>query len=83
MDSNRARLKEAVDLAIEGKWSESHERVQGLDGDPIACWIHAILHRIEGDDSNARYWYRRAGRPFVSSDPAAELQSVLIEHLRG
>ncbi|KQT48822.1 hypothetical protein ASG43_08230 [Aureimonas sp. Leaf454] len=42
-------------------WDGAHRIVQALDG-PDAAWIHAHLHRLEGDLSNAAYWYRRAGR---------------------
>lgn len=45
-----------------GDWAAAHATVQDLDT-PAAAWVHAYLHRREGDDSNARYWYARAGRP--------------------
>lgn len=41
---------------------EAHEICQGHEGSPLYDWIHALVHRIEGDDANAAYWYRRAGR---------------------
>lgn len=46
----------------EGNWEKAHELVQDL---PTleAAWIHAYLHRKEGDEWNAGYWYRRAGKP--------------------
>lgn len=44
-----------------GNWVRAHEIVQDLDGKE-AAWIHAYLHRKEGDLWNARYWYDRAGR---------------------
>lgn len=44
-----------------GDWQQAHELIQALD-DEKASWIHAYLHRKEGDDANAGYWYRRAGR---------------------
>ncbi len=44
-----------------GDWARAHEIVQDLTS-PDASWVHAYLHRREGDDSNARYWYGRAGR---------------------
>jgi hypothetical protein len=46
-----------------GGWDAAHETVQDIN-DPHAAWIHAYLHRKEGDESNARYWYGRAGKPF-------------------
>jgi hypothetical protein len=44
-----------------GNWQKAHDIIEHLDGD-TAAWVHAYLHRKEGDRSNARYWYSRAGR---------------------
>lgn len=44
-----------------GDWHKAHEIVQD-DESREAAWVHAHLHRIEGDDSNAGYWYRKAGQ---------------------
>lgn len=57
-------LLEAVDLALRGDWPGAHRIVQEREDDAIANWIHAVVHRMEGDLSNARYWYRRCGREF-------------------
>jgi hypothetical protein len=67
----------AVELALAGKWDSAHRTVQEL-GDPVACWIHAILHKIEGDHWNSRYWYDRTdGRRFEDfPDPRQELAAV-------
>jgi len=45
-----------------GNWNEAHSIVQDLH-DSAGSWIHAYLHRKEGDLGNAGYWYRKAGRP--------------------
>ena len=45
-----------------GDWDEAHRLAQAQD-DQDGAWVHAYLHRKEGDPSNAAYWYRRAGRP--------------------
>jgi len=45
-----------------GDWDLAHKCVDELST-PDAMWVHAYLHRKEGDDWNAGYWYRRAGRP--------------------
>lgn len=45
-----------------GDWHAAHERVQSEAGQE-AAWVHAYLHRKEGDPSNAQYWYRRADKP--------------------
>ena len=50
----------AVDLALSGKWDEAHTIVQEINTD-FAHWIHAVLHKIEGDIHNSRYWYSRSG----------------------
>jgi hypothetical protein len=49
----------ALDLSKAGKWDEAHRLVQ-RHSDRMSCLIHAYLHRLEGDLSNASYWYRRA-----------------------
>ncbi len=50
-----------------GDWHTAHNSVDSLD-DADACWVHAYLHRKEGDIGNADYWYRKAGktRPTLS-----------------
>jgi len=45
-----------------GDWGKAHESAQQDEG-PAGAWVHAYLHRKEGDLSNAAYWYRRAGKP--------------------
>lgn len=70
-------LNTAVALALTGKWDDAHRIVQEY-GDPTACWIHAVLHKIEGDAWNSRYWYARThGRDFADYDDAqAELREI-------
>jgi hypothetical protein len=43
-------------MALDGDWDSSHKIVQNMDLD-VAKWIHAVLHKIEGDESNSKYWY--------------------------
>lgn len=70
-------LERALDLAVAGQWHEAHGIVQADELDPLAAWIHALLHKIEGDPGNARYWYRRAGRmDHVHDEPAAEFEAI-------
>jgi len=70
-------LLEAVRRAREGDWHGAHEIVQRHEGDARADWIHAVLHRIEGDLGNAEYWYRRCA-PIASrvASPQAELARI-------
>jgi hypothetical protein len=44
-----------------GNWTKAHESAQQDEG-PDGSWVHAYLHRKEGDSSNAAYWYQRAGK---------------------
>ena len=63
-----------------GDWGQAHEIVQKEDHSD-AAWVHAWLHRIEGDLDNARYWYKRAGRPERSVTTDDELAELLNELL--
>ncbi len=77
MTINRADLADACDLALGGDWAAAHTIVQQDEQDPAACWIHAVLHKIEGDAANARYWYRQAGQFYESyPDPRSELAAI-------
>ena len=51
-----------MEQAAAGDWPGAHRIVQDHDGDRLANWIHALVHRLEGDLDNARYWYGRCGR---------------------
>jgi hypothetical protein len=51
--------------AAKGQWDEAHQIVQDDDGKDSA-WVHAYLHRVEGDLGNAGYWYRQAGQPVAT-----------------
>lgn len=53
-----------------GDWTRAHNCSQD-DQSADGAWVHAYLHRVEGDLSNAGYWYRRAGKP-ASSAPLGE-----------
>lgn len=70
-------LNRALELAVAGRWHEAHGIVQADEDDPMAAWIHAVLHKIEGDPGNATYWYRRAGRlGHVDDEPDAEFEAI-------
>ena len=57
-----AELRQAVEIALTGDWQAAHLIAQKYEDDDVASWIHAVVHRMEGDLANARYWYRRVGR---------------------
>jgi hypothetical protein len=61
-------------------WEKAHKIVMD-EGGKDSAWVHAYLHRVEGDLDNARYWYRRAQRP-VSSKPFAAEWDAIAESLR-
>ena len=56
-------LPRAVALLAAGEWQEAHAIVQEEES-ALAAWLHGIVHTLEGDLGNARYWYRKARRPF-------------------
>jgi hypothetical protein len=58
-----------------GDWSRAHESAQQDEG-PAGAWVHAFLHRKEGDASNAAYWYRRAGRPVAKGSFEKEWNEI-------
>jgi hypothetical protein len=70
-------LSRALEHLQSGDWQAAHTIVQADEDSPLFCWAHGIVHLMEGDRSNARYWYARAGRPFPE-EPAlkAELDEL-------
>ncbi len=63
---NIGRALQALWHHAKGEWDTAHQLAQSQD-DGIGAWVHAFLHRVEGDSSNAAYWYRRAGKPILSA----------------
>lgn len=61
MPADLSRELKVLWLDKRGDWSGAHDLVDSAS-DPDGCWIHAYLHRVEGDDWNAGYWYNRAGK---------------------
>jgi Flp pilus assembly protein TadD len=68
----KADLAEALALLRQGDWQAAHAIVQKDEDSPLACWAHGIVHLMEGDTSNARYWYREAKREFPRQPSIAE-----------
>ncbi|MBF66379.1 MAG: hypothetical protein CMQ29_01630 [Gammaproteobacteria bacterium] len=66
---------QALWLDRNGDWEAAHDRVQG--NAPADCWVHAYLHRKEGDQSNAGYWYRRADQPAASASLDEEWSAIV------
>ena len=71
---------EALWYDAKGDWDKSHELIQDL-ADDKAAWIHAYLHRKEGDIWNADYWYRRAGRKRPELSLTEEWEQIARELL--
>jgi hypothetical protein len=73
----REDLITAAESALSGQWDAAHAIVQKHEDDATACWLHACLHKIEPDESNSRYWYRRSGHSYEEyGDPRAELVAI-------
>lgn len=62
--------------AAKGQWQRAHQLAQDRESDPVHAWVHAYLHRVEGDESNAGYWYRRAGRPHATTSLEQEWAAI-------
>ena len=59
----------------QGDWHKSHKLID-RESDRDCAWVHAYLHRVEGDLSNARYWYRRSGKPESQLTLTEERQQI-------
>jgi hypothetical protein len=68
--------------AAKGKWDEAHNIVQDEET-ADAAWVHAYLHRVEGDLGNAAYWYQRAQKPVASDSLEAEWERIASALLGG
>ena len=77
-----ASLLEIISLTREGKWNDAHDLVQHIDSRD-AAWLHALLHRQEGDLENAEYWYEKAGRKVHNRGSLSEELDALEASLRG
>ena len=80
--SKSGSLARAVALLESGDWKAAHEIVQRDEDSRLSCWAHGIVHLMEGDIPNARYWYRQAKRAFPRQ-PAVENEiRVLKDEIR-
>lgn len=68
---------EALWWAAKGDWDKAHRIVMKQDSRE-AAWVHAYLHRVEGDNDNAGYWYRQAHRPVASGTHEAEWDAIAV-----
>lgn len=79
---NATPLLRALWHDAKGDWHAAHRLTQAEEGS-TAAWVHAYLHRKEGDLSNASYWYRRAGRPVCSLTLEQEWDEIVGALLSG
>jgi len=71
-----APVLQALWYDARGNWDKAHEMANDVD-DKTGAWVHAYLHRKEGDDGNAAYWYRRANRRVATTSWAAEWEEIV------
>ena len=66
----------AMWYARKSDWETAHNIAQSINSE-LGSWIHAYLHRVEGDLSNAYYWYKRAGKPQFQGSTEAEADDII------
>jgi hypothetical protein len=71
-----SRALEALWWDAKGNWDKAHECAQAVE-DQAGNWVHAYLHRKEGDASNAGYWYRRAGQAHSQESLGSEWAAIV------
>lgn len=75
-DAELSDVLKALWYDAKGDWEKAHELCQSAgsaDGD----WVHAYLHRVEGDSGNASYWYSRSGKPRYDGSLESEWASIV------
>ncbi|MES1201502.1 MAG: hypothetical protein ABUS57_08630 [Pseudomonadota bacterium] len=75
MANQQTRALKACALLAAGDWDGAHALVQD-DPSAEAAWVHAHLHRVEGDLGNAAYWYGQAGQPVARGDLDEERRAI-------
>ncbi|MEX2479544.1 MAG: hypothetical protein WD928_01660 [Gammaproteobacteria bacterium] len=81
--AERSEIATALALLEAGDWQAAHLIVQQDEDSALACWAHGIVHLMEGDVSNAHYWYVRAGREFPQQPQTATELAALKRALTG
>jgi hypothetical protein len=70
-------LLTALWLERNGNWNDAHSIAQEMPSS-LGSWVHAYLHRVEGDLGNARYWYSRAGREECHTSLGEEWEEIVV-----
>lgn len=78
MTDNKQQLRIAVQVALDGDWDTSHLIAQDYS-DATANWLHAVLHKIEGDVGNSHYWYARTSTNGENAKRYADFNDVRDE----
>lgn len=78
---NKDIYLKSLNLLNDGDWDSSHQLIQQYNTSE-ACWIHAHLHRVEGDLGNASYWYSRAGKVMPDFGLDQELEDIMNSILK-
>jgi len=73
---------QALWWAEKDDWNAAHAVVMAHE-EAACAWVHAHLHRVEGDLDNARYWYRQAGKRPATGAPAAERKAMIAAMIKG
>ena len=68
--------------AAKGNWDQAHSIAQD-EANADGAWVHAYLHRVEGDLGNSGYWYRRAGKPVATDSTETEWERMVLALLGG
>ncbi len=76
LPNNLTKVQKALWYAAEGNWNKAHSIVQFIFSRE-AAWVHAYLHRVEGDNGNANFWYRNAGKEFPQESQKEELNHIV------
>lgn len=83
LKANKANheLLNALLLTAHEKWEAAHNIAQLKEGELLYDRLHALLHRIEGDEWNAKYWYRRVNKPYGKMSITEEWNELASEYL--
>jgi hypothetical protein len=74
--ANLSPLLQGLWHEAKGEWARAHDILQHEES-ANGAWVHAYLHRVEGDAANAAYWYRRAGKPVTQQSLADEWNTLV------